>query len=160
MAEKKTYIAYGSNINLEQMAQRCPDAKVIGTAMLENYELEFRQVATVIPSEGARCPVLVWEISEQDEQRLDRYEGYPRLYRKEEYEIELGGRYVKGMAYLMNGGEICPPQLGYYYGILEGYEANGLDTEYLVRAFRNSVIAMSDHETEQGEDTENIMKLE
>ena len=29
---KKYYIAYGSNLNVEQMRYRCPDAKVVGTA--------------------------------------------------------------------------------------------------------------------------------
>ena len=36
------YFAYGSNINLDQMAFRCPDATVIGPVTLENYELLFR----------------------------------------------------------------------------------------------------------------------
>lgn len=36
------YFAYGSNINLNQMAVRCPDAQVVEPAVLENYELLFR----------------------------------------------------------------------------------------------------------------------
>ena len=36
------YFAYGSNINLNQMAVRCPDAKVVEPAVLENYELLFQ----------------------------------------------------------------------------------------------------------------------
>ena len=35
----RKYIAYGSNLNREQMAKRCPDAKVIGSGMLKDYEL-------------------------------------------------------------------------------------------------------------------------
>lgn len=38
----RKYIAYGSNLNREQMAKRCPDAKVIGSGMLKDYELLFR----------------------------------------------------------------------------------------------------------------------
>ena len=55
MAEGKLYFAYGSNINLDQMAQRCPDAQVVGPVTLENYELLFRGnlrgagVATIAP---------------------------------------------------------------------------------------------------------------
>lgn len=30
MNEKKYYIAYGSNLSVEQMAQRCPDARIVG----------------------------------------------------------------------------------------------------------------------------------
>ena len=39
----KLYFAYGSNINLEQMDYRCPDATVVGPVVLENYELLFRR---------------------------------------------------------------------------------------------------------------------
>ena len=35
------YFAYGSNIDLEQMARRCPAAQVVGPGILENYELAF-----------------------------------------------------------------------------------------------------------------------
>ena len=45
--KEKLYIAYGSNLNLEQMAHRCPTAKVAGTAMLHNWRLAFYSVATV-----------------------------------------------------------------------------------------------------------------
>ena len=40
--EEILYFAYGSNINLEQMAHRCPDAQIMGPVTLENYELQFR----------------------------------------------------------------------------------------------------------------------
>ena len=42
MSKKQLYIAYGSNINLEQMAYRCPHSKVVGTAEIKDYELELR----------------------------------------------------------------------------------------------------------------------
>ena len=53
--EKPLYFAYGSNINLDQMRYRCPDATVYGQAVLDNYDLRFRGsgVATVEPKEGA-----------------------------------------------------------------------------------------------------------
>ena len=35
------YIAYGSNMVEEQMAYRCPNAKLIGTGQLPNHRLEF-----------------------------------------------------------------------------------------------------------------------
>lgn len=49
----KLYFAYGSNINLEQMDYRCPDATVVGPVVLENYELLFRRggFATIVPKE-------------------------------------------------------------------------------------------------------------
>ena len=38
----KYYIAYGSNLNIKQMAWRCPTAKKLHTAELVGYRLEFR----------------------------------------------------------------------------------------------------------------------
>ena len=34
----KVYVAYGSNLNMEQMRDRCPTAEFIGTGAIENYE--------------------------------------------------------------------------------------------------------------------------
>jgi hypothetical protein len=36
------YLAYGSNLNLEQMAYRCPNAKALGGTKLNGYRLLFR----------------------------------------------------------------------------------------------------------------------
>lgn len=136
--KKKLYIAYGSNINLEQMAHRCPNSRVVGTAMIPDYELEFRRVATIVSKQGAKVPVLLWEIPKADERSLDIYEGFPRLYRKEELEFELNGQTVTGMAYVMNSGSIMPPASHYYACILKGYQTNGMDTSYLEQALKNS----------------------
>ena len=35
----KLYVAYGSNLNKEQMSHRCPDAKPVYTGYLENLSL-------------------------------------------------------------------------------------------------------------------------
>ncbi len=36
------YVAYGSNMNVDQMKVRCPEAKAVGTTFLEGYRLLFR----------------------------------------------------------------------------------------------------------------------
>lgn len=78
MSRRQLYIAYGSNINLEQMAYRCPHSKVVGTSEIKNFELEFRGVATIVPKENASVPVLIWELDERDLPILNRYEGATR----------------------------------------------------------------------------------
>lgn len=40
--KEKLYFAYGSNMNLNQMAFRCPDAEVVESVRLEGYRLAFR----------------------------------------------------------------------------------------------------------------------
>lgn len=66
MEYRRLYIAYGSNINLEQMANRCPNSKVIGKEILKGYELEFRGVATIVPKENA-------EVAMKNEQTMTEF---------------------------------------------------------------------------------------
>jgi len=137
---KNVYLAYGSNLNLEQMAYRCPNATVIGTAVLSGYRLVFRGgrhsgVATIEQEQGSAVPVLLWEITKRCEQALDRYEGYPHLYRKEQLTVDLDGQEVRAMAYVMNEGP--PPAMpgAYYYAtILHGYRDCGFDEAILKEA--------------------------
>lgn len=142
---RKMYVAYGSNLNLAQMAKRCPAARVAGKGVLEDWHLLFRgshvgAVATVEPWKGGGVPVLVWEITPADEEALDRYEGWPFLYRKETVEVKLGGRTVKAMIYIMNGGRpLGQPGCSYYATILEGYRSAGFNANTLRKATADSV---------------------
>ena len=137
MSKKQLYIAYGSNINLEQMTYRCPHSKVVGTAEIKDYELEFRGVATIVPNKGASVPVLIWELDERDLPTLNKYEGYPIYSIATRGVIELNGKVCTGMAYLMNYGELSPPSQIYYNRLLQGYRENGLDEKYLQTALEN-----------------------
>lgn len=135
--ERKKYIAYGSNLNLRQMAQRCPTAKVVGKGEILNHELLFRgspwsAVATVEPKEGVSVPVLIWDIGPEDEKYLDVYEGFPRLYGKEELEVKTEHGVEKIMAYTMNAGRPIGAPSNYYYSVIrEGYDDAGFDEKFL-----------------------------
>lgn len=134
------YLAYGSNLNLEQMAHRCPTAKPIGVTTLKDYALLFRgqhggAVATVEPHKGSEVPCLVWDITEDDELALDRYEGFPFLYRKETVKVKLGRKTVEVMVYIMNEGKLLNEPSCYYYSvILQGYNSAGFDVAVLKKA--------------------------
>lgn len=126
------YIAYGSNMVREQMDYRCPDAKLIGTGYISGARLEFYLHATVEKTGDMRnrVPVAVWEISAADEKRLDRYEGYPSYYIKEEWPVHMSdGSEITGMIYLMNLIRKFPPQRRYYEGIADAYRALGLSRQ-------------------------------
>jgi gamma-glutamylcyclotransferase (GGCT)/AIG2-like uncharacterized protein YtfP len=137
------YLAYGSNLNLEQMANRCPMAKMAGTATLENYQLLFRgghanAVATIEPKQGGGVPVMLWDITPADEAALDRYEGWPILYRKEKVHVTLNGKQVTAMVYIMNEGRpLGTPSCYYYNVILQGYQSAGFDVNVLKQAVQN-----------------------
>lgn len=134
------YIAYGSNLNVEQMKKRCPDAKVAGKTVLSGWRLRFRgwpsnAVATIEEEEGYSVPVGVWKISERDEAALDIYEGCPHLYRKENITIMLNDQPITALVYIMNADlPYNAPCYDYLLTIRDGYIAFGLDRTILRRA--------------------------
>ena len=121
------YIAYGSNMSMEQMGFRCPDAWVVGVGYLEDYKLEFYLHATVEPSnKGDRVPVVVWEISENDEKSLDVYEGCPNYYVKQTATVRMSdGEEIVGLIYVMNKFRDFPPSRDYVDGIEQAYRRFG-----------------------------------
>ena len=141
---KRLYVAYGSNLNIRQMKYRCPGAKLYGRGVIEDYALQFKgqphgAFATIAPKEGASVPVAVWEISEKNEQALDRYEGYPSHYFKQNVPVQLGGEEVGAMVYIMNlKRQFGMPSPHYYQTVLEGYHDCGLDTDVLDQAVKDS----------------------
>ncbi len=146
---KTKYLAYGSNLNIGQMAQRCPTATVIGKGVLQNYELLFKgrqkgAVATIEPKENSQVPFVIWEIETRDENALDIYEGYPRLYRKEKLEVELNGEKVEVMVYIMNEGyDLNEPATNYLSTIVDGYVKNELDITILEQHLSNTKKALN-----------------
>lgn len=158
---RRLYFAYGSNINLEQMAFRCPRAEVVGPVTLDNYELLFRGnhthfgVATIRPKEGSQVPGLLWELTPACEQSLDRYEGYPSFYEKETVSVrDREGNIIPCMVYVMTRERMRSPALpsqSYYEGIRQGYQENGLPLEALDQAvdFACVEVAVRDQQVRQ-----------
>lgn len=141
---KRLYVAYGSNLNIRQMKHRCPTAKLYGTGEIKDYELQFKghpdsAFATIAPKEGASVPVAVWEIQSRDEMSLDRYEGYPSHYFKQNVPVQLDGEEVNAMVYIMNlkmGFGLPSPY--YYQTVYEGYNNCRLNTDVLDTAVKES----------------------
>ena len=159
---KRLYVAYGSNLNLEQMKHRCPTAKLIGTGVVNDYELQFKgfpssAYATISPKAGASVPVGIWELGWMDEKYLDRYEGYPSHYFKKDIPVQMdNGEEVKGMVYIMNQKMQFGLPSGHYYQVVhQGYRDCGLDTHVLNEAVKASTGGyyenlVKDQEQQQG----------
>ena len=135
---RKYYLAYGSNLNEEQMAYRCPSASAEGVADLEGWRLFFRGsktgfYLTIEPCEGHTVPVAIWSITPEDEKSLDYYEGFPNFYRKEYlpfHGYNFNGEEFSGEAlvYIMNEGrQIGIPSDSYIETCMEGYDDFGFD---------------------------------
>lgn len=82
------YFAYGSNINQEQMTNRCPSSVHIGKAVLNDFKLTFcgysrkwnGSVANVTESKGDSVVGRLWQVSKSDLEVLDIFEGHPKKY--------------------------------------------------------------------------------
>jgi hypothetical protein len=139
-ADQPIYLAFGSNMSKSQMRHRCPDAKPIGLAMLPDWRLVFRGVADIIPAKGYQVPVGLWMITRNCEKRLDVYEGFPNLYRKQYFEKDD----TAYMAYVMNREGFSPPPEPYYDGIADGYKDFGAPLKFLEEALDYSWTEQTD----------------
>ncbi len=150
MKPEQYYFAYGSNMNQEAMAARCPEAKALGTGFLPGWRLVFRGRGSgnylTIEEDGEHSvPVVVWAVSPEDERALDLYEDYPRFYFKKTLslscrELATGQeRQIFGFAYIMEEGfPAGQPTEPYMAACLEGYRTFDLDPEELYAARRYS----------------------
>ncbi len=148
MTEKRYYIAYGSNLNVSQMQMRCPDAKILGTANLNGWELLFKgsktgSYLTIERNLDGSVPVVIWEVTERDEKALDRYEGYPNFYYKKDIKVRYKGirtglrRMVNAFVYIMHEDRhIGIPSLWYMQTCLEGYDTFYFNKNTLMSAYK------------------------
>jgi len=147
--KKQLNVAYGSNLNLEQMAMRCPTAKIEGKGILKGYRLLFKgredsAYCTIEKKRGGKVPVVIWELEPEDEKALDFYEGYPRFYEKEDVKVTLeNGRVIMAMVYIMtdkvlNRIHLNLPSKSYLHTVREGYRRAGFDEKFVEDALKVS----------------------
>lgn len=130
------YFAYGSNLDKQQMKERCPDCKPLHPAVLPNYKLIFagwsRQwkggVASVRRMTGQKVSGAVYEINERDLAKLDKYEGYPTQYNRIKVMIfDEDGTSLEAFTYLMTGNvEEAAPSREYAQIMERGYRDWGI----------------------------------
>ena len=145
-------IAYGSNLSVDRMKSRCPDAEAIGTSVLGGYRLLFKKsmtgfYATIEQDANCCVPVVVYRMTAEDEARLDRFEGYPKYYYKREFLLpvwNLKGRKLRKrrecIAYIMHEKRLLGEPTQDYYRLLdEGYEYWGFEKTYLENGLRSSI---------------------
>jgi hypothetical protein len=130
------YWAYGSNLNVAQMARRCPKAKVLAAWGLDDCALVFRGVADVTVRKGARTPGGLWTITTECEAALDRYEGVAsRLYMKRYVTVKVDGVPHPCLVYQMRTSRgIMPPTRAYLDTIMQGYADFGITDERMIQA--------------------------
>jgi gamma-glutamylcyclotransferase (GGCT)/AIG2-like uncharacterized protein YtfP len=110
-------------MDMDSMAHRCPAAEPIDKAWLSGYKLVFRRgVATVEPCKDEYVAGALWNITDECLASLDRFEGYPRWYGREEIVVETAEGITKALVYIMAPGFAEEgPGLYYLNTLLSGY---------------------------------------
>lgn len=133
MGARHFYFAYGSNLCVQQMARRCPDATEPRRAMLADHDwlINERGVATVEPFAGAEVHGVLWQLSDRDLATLDSAEGVPARYRRDELTVMTEHGPSKAWVYIDHRVEAGPPRPGYLERILDGARHHGLPRRWI-----------------------------
>lgn len=141
------YFAYGSNLDEDQMRERCPSAEALARAVLSDHALAFGgfsrrwggAVASVVPAHGAQVHGLLYRIDDADLRVLDRFEGHPTVYERvlkpvrDERDLRR-----RAATYLLPRDRCAPgaPAPDYLNKLWRAYERLGFDVAPLARAAR------------------------
>jgi gamma-glutamylcyclotransferase (GGCT)/AIG2-like uncharacterized protein YtfP len=134
------YAAYGSNMNPAQMAERCPHSPRRSTGWLEGWRLTFGgedigwegALATVVEDADERVFVVLYELSDSDEQSLDRWDGATiGFYRKFRVRVATLDGEVVAWLYVLNGYEGGLPSARYLGILADAAETAGAPADYV-----------------------------
>lgn len=137
------YAAYGSNMDPGQMIERCPHSPQAGIGWLEGWRLTFGgadlgwegALATVVEDAdgpGSRVFVVLYEVSESDEQALDRWDGATLgYYSKLKVRVASLDADVLAWLYVLNDYEGGLPSARYLGIMADAAEAAGAPEDYV-----------------------------
>ena len=155
------YFAYGSNMSLKQIQDRCPDCKKVAIGVLRDHNLVFLSysknrkcgVASIEVSQGDEVWGVVYELSDADLAKLDKCEGYnphhaphKNSYNRASISVNLCGhleRQCNCLTYFatVQAGTFLPNE-EYKRAIQRGAEENGLPESYIDKLRDISVISV------------------
>lgn len=136
------YFAYGSNMNHQQMKNRCPNSRFTKRAILERHKFVYDgyartrngAVANVIGT--GRKDDIVWgglfKINEDNRSALDCYEGYPIAYDRKEVRVKDDeGNCYTAIVYFRAGRPKSKPSEDYRNIVIQGAKDCNLPEEYI-----------------------------
>jgi gamma-glutamylcyclotransferase (GGCT)/AIG2-like uncharacterized protein YtfP len=134
------YAAYGSNLDPDQMRERCPHSPSRGTGWLEGWRLTFGgedlgwegALATIAEQAGSRVFVMLYDVPPADERALDSWEGVDTgLYRKIRVRVATLEGDALAWLYLLDGYEGGLPSARYLGLIADGAAQAGAPDDYV-----------------------------
>ncbi len=134
------YAAYGSNLDPRQMLQRAPHSPHLGTGWLRGWRLTFGgeeigwegAVATLAEDLAGSVFVSIYDLTSQDEQSLDEWEGVnTRLYSKIRVRVDtLNGTQLCSV-YVLNSFEGGIPSARYLEIMINAALEAGAPSDYI-----------------------------
>jgi len=127
------YFAYGSNLCVDQMAQRCPGARDPLQAVLADHDwlINERGVATVQPFAGNTVHGVLWRVDDHDLAMLDSAEGVPVRYRRERLTVQTVTGAALAWVYIDHRVEPGQPRPGYLERVIDGAVHHGLPSRWV-----------------------------
>ena len=110
------YFAYGSNISRAGMRMRCPAARPVGPARLDNYRffIGIDGWGSVEPSRGNVVYGVAWRLTPRDMAAMHAYElVHAGLYEVRHLPVRAGARLTLAMVYLLRRRAPGKPKPGY-----------------------------------------------
>lgn len=136
------YAAYGSNLDPQQMAQRCPHSPQRGTGWLVGWRLTFGgegwdgALPTVVEAPDAgeeHVFVAVYDVTPTDESALDEWESTQNgLYRKVRVRVETMDGLQPAWVYVLDDFEGGTPSARTLGILADAAEAAGAPEDYLL----------------------------
>src|SRR5271165_370992 len=127
-ARRHAYFAYGSNLCVTQMAQRCPRATNPRPALLAHHDwlINQRGVATIEPFAGTHVHGVLWQVTDHDLATLDSAEGVPVRYRRDRLSVHTDDGPSDAWVYIDHRVEAGAPRPGYLERIIAAAIHHGL----------------------------------
>lgn len=126
--------AYGSNMDVDAMAARCPASRPVGLARLPRHRLAMVREGYLSVTRDPRRDVhgLLWDIAFADMPALDRYEAVASgLYSKVQQAVITGRGPRRAIVYVGRNAGPGEPLPGYLDGVVEAARRLGLPPDAL-----------------------------
>ena len=139
------YAAYGSNMDPEQMLERCPHSPAAGTGWLNGWRLTFGgedygwdgALPMIVEDPGHQVFVALYDLSPFDETALDEWESADTgVYGKLHVRVSTLDGDVLARVYVLNGYEGGLPSARYLGLMADAAESAGAPDDYVAELRR------------------------
>src|SRR6218665_2376880 len=128
------YFAYGANMDVAAMAQRCPNSKPLGLARLPRHRFIVTRdgYPSAIRDPREEVHGVLWDCSLGDIRALDKFEELASgLYVKISQPVIVPGGAKRALIYIGRSGEVGRPKPGYLEGVASAAKHWALPEAYI-----------------------------